>query len=71
MESFFGSLKSEWLYFHRFETRQQAITSSFYYIESFYNRRRLHSANGYFSPLAYELMAAKSVQSDLLPCPLN
>lgn len=57
MESFFGSLKSEWLYFQRFETRQQAITSIFYYIESFYNRQRRHSTIGYLSPLAFEQAA--------------
>lgn len=57
MESFFGSLKSEWLYFHRFATRQQAMTSIFYYIESFYNRQRRHSTIGYLSPLAFELAA--------------
>ncbi len=47
MESFFGTLKSEWVHFQRFGTRQAAITIIFYYIESFYNRKRLHSANGY------------------------
>jgi transposase InsO family protein len=63
MESFFGSLKSEWLYFHRFDTRQQAMTSIFYYIESFYNRQRQHSTIGYLSPLAFEHAALK--QNDL------
>lgn len=60
---FFGSLKSEWLYFQRFETRQQAITSIFYYIESFYNRKRRHSAIEYLSPLAFE--QASIQQNDL------
>ena len=59
MESFFGSLKTEWLYFQRFETRQQAMTSIFYYIESFYNRKRRHSAIGYLSPLAFEQAAVQ------------
>lgn len=59
MESFFGSLKSEWLYFQRFETRQQAMTSIFYYIEAFYNRKRRHSAIGYLSPLAFEQVAVQ------------
>lgn len=68
MESFFGSLKSEWLHFHHFETRQQAMTSSFYYIESFYNRKRLHSANGYLSPLAFEQAAERETLSDLFLC---
>ena len=59
MESFFGSLKTEWLYFQRFETRQQAMTSTFFYIESFYNRKRRHSAIEYLSPLAFEQAAVK------------
>lgn len=54
MESFFGSLKSEWLHHQQFETRRQAIQSIFYYIEVFYNRQRLHSANGYRSPADLE-----------------
>ena len=69
MESFFGSLKSEWLYFQRFDTRQQAMTSIFYYIESFYNRQRRHSAIGYLSPLAFERAALK--QYDLSYCSVH
>jgi transposase InsO family protein len=71
MESFFGTLKAEWLHFQPLATRQQAMTSTFYYIESFYNRKRLHSANGYLSPLAFEEAAAKATLSDLSLCPLN
>ncbi len=59
MESFFGTLKTEWLYFQRFDTRQDAMTSIFYYIESFYNRKRRHSANEYLSPLAFEQQTVK------------
>lgn len=59
VESFFGTLKKEWLYFQRFDTRQEAMTSIFYYIESFYNRKRRHSANDYLSPLAFERQAVK------------
>jgi putative transposase len=54
MESFIGSLKSEWVHHHRYRTRDEARTDIFYYIEAFYNRRRLHSALGYLSPEAYE-----------------
>jgi putative transposase len=61
MESFFGTLKAEWLYFHRFETREQAMQSIFYYIEVFYNRQRLHSANGYYSPIQYEQLNASTI----------
>lgn len=54
MESFFGSLKSEWLHHQRFETRAEAMSSIFYYVEVFYNRQRLHSANRYNSPAESE-----------------
>jgi len=51
MESFWGKLKTEWLYGKRFKTREQAKQAVFEYIELFYNRKRLHSANGYIAPL--------------------
>ena len=54
MESFFGTLKSEWVHHHTYRTREEARTDLFYYIEAFYNRRRLHSAIGYLSPASYE-----------------
>ena len=54
MESFFGTLKSEWVYRSVYHTRNQAKTDIFYYIESFYNRRRRHSSLDYLSPEAYE-----------------
>jgi len=38
MESFWGKLKSEWLYGRRFRTRQEAKMAVFEYIELFYNR---------------------------------
>ena len=53
-ESFFGSLKSEWVHHHTYRTRDEARADIFYYIESFYNRRRLHSSLDYLSPEAYE-----------------
>jgi transposase InsO family protein len=54
MESFFGTLKSEWLHHYAYHTRDQARADVFFYIESFYNRRRRHSALDYLSPQAYE-----------------
>jgi putative transposase len=54
MESFFGTLKSEWVYHHTYLTRDEARTDLFYYIEVFYNRRRRHSALDYLCPEAYE-----------------
>lgn len=54
VESFFGSMKTEWVHHQRYETRQQAMQSIFEYIEVFYNRQRLHSSLGYVSPAEYE-----------------
>ncbi|MCP4540413.1 MAG: IS3 family transposase [Chloroflexi bacterium] len=56
MESFFGTLKSEWVYHRVYRTRDQARSDIFYYIEAFYNRHRLHSSLGYLSPEEFELI---------------
>ena len=53
-ESFFGSLKMEWVHHVVYETRSQARTDIFFYIEAFYNRQRRHSTLGYVSPAAHE-----------------
>lgn len=55
-ESFFGSLKMEWLFQTQHETRAQARTDVFFYIEAFYNRQRRHSTLGYLSPAAFEAL---------------
>ena len=54
MESFFGTLKSEHVHHCIYQTRDEARPDLFYYIEGFYNRRRLHSSLGYLSPEAHE-----------------
>lgn len=54
MESFFGTLKTELIYFTRFKTRADARLAIFEYIEVFYNRARLHSRLGYRSPDEFE-----------------
>ena len=54
MESFFGTLKSELVHTRLYRTRDEASPDLFYYIEAWYNRRRLHSALGYESPEVYE-----------------
>lgn len=53
-ESFFASLKTELVYHQRYQTRQQAKTELFAYMEGFYNRQRIHGALGYLSPAEYE-----------------
>jgi transposase InsO family protein len=54
IESFWSSLKYELVYHHRFATRAQARTAIFDYIETFYNRTRLHSSLAYLSPIRFE-----------------
>ena len=56
-ESFFHSLKVEWIHGH--ELRDRAIMRSevFRYIEGYYNRSRRHSTIGYLSPAEFERRA--------------
>lgn len=53
-ESFFHTLKTELVNRTKYKTREEARRSIFEYIEIFYNRKRLHSAIGYQSPVEYE-----------------
>ncbi len=54
MESFWSTLKTEWLHHKNFQTRDQASLAIFDFIETFYNPKRLHSALGYQSPVDFE-----------------
>ena len=54
MESFFHTLKTELVYFEKYQTRQEARGSVFEYIEVFYNRIRRHSSLDYCSPAEFE-----------------
>lgn len=54
-ESFFSTLKKELIYLTKFDTKEQAISEIFEFIEIFYNRKRLHSALGYLSPVEFEM----------------
>tara|TARA_R110001599_G_C11840902_1_gene619414 strand:+ start:50 stop:403 length:354 start_codon:yes stop_codon:yes gene_type:complete len=53
-ESFFHTLKTELVHHEEFKTRVEAKHEIFEYIEVFFNRVRLHSSNGYMSPVNYE-----------------
>jgi putative transposase len=53
-ESFFHLLKTEWVNHHRYPSRSEAVSSLFYYIEIFYNRKRRHSVLDYATPQEYE-----------------
>ncbi|MBI5379343.1 MAG: IS3 family transposase [Nitrospirae bacterium] len=54
VESFFSTLKNEWVFHQNFLDRDQARAALFDYIELFYNRQRCHAALNYQSPVAYE-----------------
>jgi transposase InsO family protein len=53
-ESFFHTLKTELVYQTTYETKAEANQSIFEYIEVHYNRKRVHSANNYLSPVEFE-----------------
>jgi len=63
IESFWSSLKYEVVYHQRFASFAEARRAVFHYIETFYNRTRLHSSLAYRSPIAFE--------SQLTPNPTN
>jgi transposase InsO family protein len=54
MESFWSTLKLELVYRRKFENHTQARHEIFDYVETFYNRQRIHSALGYLSPVDFE-----------------
>lgn len=62
MESFFATLKAELVHRRHYRTRAEARADIFEYIETFYNRRRRHSALGYLSPLEFERRAISPEQ---------
>ncbi|WP_227106138.1 IS3 family transposase [Chromobacterium rhizoryzae] len=53
MESFFRSLKAEWVYLTRYRSYDEARWDIFDYIR-FYNHQRRHSTLGYLSPIEFE-----------------
>ena len=53
-ESFFHTLKTQLVFHRRFRDKEEAEQALFNYIESYYNRRRRHSSNGYQSPAMFE-----------------
>ena len=53
-ESFFGTLKTELVHDADFPLRSIARRDIFEYVEIYYNRKRMHSALGYLSPVDFE-----------------
>ena len=76
MESFFHSLKTEWLYGMTFQTEADLRVALFDYVR-FYNRQRLHSSLGYLPPAVFEAqslstpVSTKPEQDPSLRSPLS
>ena len=59
VESFFSTLKNELITGGIFETREEARSEVFDYIEVFYNRKRIHQSLGYRTPEMVEQSVAQ------------
>lgn len=55
VESWFASLKKEWIYRSSYSTEKELRALVFEYIEVWYNKKRKHSSLGYLSPEKYRL----------------
>lgn len=69
-ESFVASLKKELINRRSWPQRQELSTAVFDYIETFFNRERLHSALGYRSPEAFEAEALAAATAAPTPAAL-
>lgn len=56
VETFFKSLKSELIYRNDYDSETAFRIAIFEYIETWYNRKRVHSSLGYFRPVEYEMI---------------
>jgi putative transposase len=63
VESFFASLKKEFLYKRVFPTKAEAVLAIQFYIK-FYNQKRMHSSLDYLSPMERELVYEKTQQTE-------
>jgi transposase InsO family protein len=54
VESWFSSLKKEWIYKSTYFTEEELRSLVFEYIEVWYNKKRKHSSLGYLSPVQYK-----------------
>ena len=54
LESFMKTLKTEEVYLNEYETAEDAKANIKNFIETLYNKKRLHSSLGYCSPVEFE-----------------
>lgn len=62
-ERFFHSLKVEVIHGEALKTREQMRQTIFETIECYYSRIRMHSTNGYKSPVEFEVNFYKTLAS--------
>lgn len=62
-ESFFGTLKTELCDDEQYQTREEAKSSIFEYIEVYYNTQRKHSTINYMTPKQFEIMMKSEPQN--------
>lgn len=55
VESWFASLKKEWIYRSSYRTEDELRALVFEFIEIWYNKKRTHSSLGYLSPVEYRV----------------
>jgi putative transposase len=65
-ESFFYTLETELTNHYQFNNQKEAKNVILEYIEVFYNRIRIHSANNYLAPVGLEEINRKSLKSALI-----
>ena len=53
-ESWHGHLKRECVYQFKYKNFEEAYQSIFWYIEAFYNSKRIHQSLGYLTPNQFE-----------------
>ncbi len=53
-ESFFHTLKMEYIYHYTFKTIEEVEQALFWYIEVYYGRRSKHYTSGFMTPMSYE-----------------
>ncbi|WP_431523018.1 IS3 family transposase [Streptococcus lutetiensis] len=58
LESWHGHLKRKWVYQFKYKNFEEACQSIFWYIEAFYNSKRIHQSLGYLTPNQFEKVSA-------------
>jgi putative transposase len=64
-ESFFATIKKEFVHRRTWPTRREPTSDVFEYIEAFYNPTRRHSTLGYLSPAQFERYSLHQQQEQL------